>query len=218
MGAFLRELERHGATERGRRWLYVPYDQLSDELGPLAREAPDELGIVVVESAWKAARRPYHKQKLALLLANQRHFALQQARRGVAVRFVATERSFGEALRSIARELGPLRAMEPAERELRVDLAPLVAGGLLEILPHEGWLTTAAQFAASQPAKDCPITSLYWDFLARKRARLAGNSRMRVPLRALGGLARAPCAPCPRGESRASPPCRGRGTRALIAS
>lgn len=151
MGAFLRELERHGAPERGRRWLYVPYDQLSGELGPLVREAPDELGIVVVESAWKAARRPYHKQKLALLLANQRHFALEQARRGVAVRFVATERSFGEALRAIARELGPLRALEPAERELRADLAPLVAGGLLEILPHEGWLTTAEQFAASQP-------------------------------------------------------------------
>jgi deoxyribodipyrimidine photolyase-related protein len=35
------------------------------------------------------------------------------------------------------------------------------------------------------PAKNCPITSLYWDFLARKRARLAGNARMRIPLRAL---------------------------------
>jgi deoxyribodipyrimidine photolyase-related protein len=36
--------------------------------------------------------------------------------------------------------------MEPAERELRADLAPLVAEGLLEVLPHEGWLTTREQF------------------------------------------------------------------------
>ncbi len=150
MSAFLHALKKHAAREGARRWLYVPYDQLSADLGPLAREAPDELGIVVVESAWKAARRPYHQQKLALLLANQRHFALEQARRGVAVRFVATDQPFGAALRTVARELGPLRAMEPTERELRADLAPLVNDGLLELLPHEGWLTTTAQFEESQ--------------------------------------------------------------------
>ena len=69
-----------------------------------------QAGIVVVESAWKARRRPYHKQKLALLLANQRQFALEQAGRGVAVRFVATDAPFGAALRDVASELGPLRA------------------------------------------------------------------------------------------------------------
>jgi deoxyribodipyrimidine photolyase-related protein len=30
-----------------------------------------------VENPWKAARRPYHKQKLALILANLRHFTLE---------------------------------------------------------------------------------------------------------------------------------------------
>ena len=53
-------------------------------LNYLGAEPPHELGAVFVESTWKAARRPYHKQKLALLLANQRHFALELARRGVA--------------------------------------------------------------------------------------------------------------------------------------
>jgi len=35
------------------------------------------------------------------------------------------------------------------------------------------------------PRKDCPITSLYWDFLARKRGRLEENPRLRMPLRSL---------------------------------
>lgn len=150
MSSFLRHLAGCQPDEGERRWLYVAYDQLSAELGPLAQEEPGHLGIVLVESAWKAARRPYHKQKLALLLANQRHFALEQARRGVAVRLVATEGSIADALRGPAAELGPLRVMEPAERELRVHLAPLVEEGLLQVVPHDGWLTTREQFESSQ--------------------------------------------------------------------
>ncbi|MBL8857593.1 MAG: cryptochrome/photolyase family protein [Planctomycetes bacterium] len=151
MSIFLHQLRALESRARPRRWVYVPYDQLSDELGLLARTPANELGIVIVESRWKAMRRPYHRQKLALLLANQRHFALEQARRGVAVRFIATDRPFIETLREVARELGPLAVHRPAERELRVELAPLVGDGLLEELPHEGWLSSRAQFDASQP-------------------------------------------------------------------
>ncbi len=135
----------------GRRWLFVPYDQVSDAIGPLAREEPRRLGIVLVENRWKAARRPYHKQKLALILANLRHFALEQAARGVAVRHVVANGPYRTALGPLARELGPLGVMEPAERELRADLLPLVEAGGLQVIPHEGWLTTAEQFRASQP-------------------------------------------------------------------
>ena len=133
-----------------RRWLYVPYDQLSDEIGPLAREDARALGIVLVESPWKAARRPYHKQKIAFIIANQRQFALEQAARGVAVRVEVAHGPYRETLARVARETGPLRVMRPAERELRDDLAPLFESGDLEEIPHEGWLTTPAQFAASQ--------------------------------------------------------------------
>jgi deoxyribodipyrimidine photolyase-related protein len=31
----------------------------------------------------------------------------------------------------------------------------------------------------------CPFTTLYWDFLARNRKRLAGNRRMAMPIRNL---------------------------------
>ncbi|MEM9463123.1 MAG: cryptochrome/photolyase family protein [Myxococcota bacterium] len=130
----------------GRRWLYVPYDQLSDELGPLSREDPGTLGIVMLESPWKAELRPYHQQKLALVLANGRHFALEQARRGVAVRHEVAWGPMREALAPLVDELGPLTVMEPAERELRADLRPLVEAGALRVEPHEGWLTQADEF------------------------------------------------------------------------
>ena len=146
MRRFRRQLARHESPHEGRRWIYVPYDQLSQRIGPLARLDPAEAGIVLLESPWKAARRPYHRQKLALVLANQRHFALEQARRGVAVRYAVHDGPYREALRPLADELGPLQVMDPAERELRADLAPLIDEGLLEVVEHEGWLTTTEQF------------------------------------------------------------------------
>ena len=149
MGVFTKELKKRQPPKKGRRWLFVPYDQLSDGIGPLSMEDPRGLGIVLVENSWKAARRPYHKQKLALILANLRHFALEQAERGVAVRHVVTSGPYYEALEPLIEELGPMRAMVAAERELRVDLQRLVDRGALELIPHQGWLTSTGQFAAS---------------------------------------------------------------------
>ena len=150
MTRFSDELARAGSDPNNRRWLFVPYDQLSDRIGPLAGEDPSELGIVLVENPWKAARRPYHRQKLALVLTNMRHFAVEQAVRGVAVRYVVADGPYHLALESLIAELGPMRTMRSAEYELRFDLAPLVqAGGLIE-LAHEGWLTINEDFAASQ--------------------------------------------------------------------
>jgi deoxyribodipyrimidine photolyase-related protein len=148
MRNFYKELSARQTDQKKRRWLFVPYDQLSDGIGPLSREAPEELGIVLIENKWKAARRPYHKQKLALILANMRHFALEQAARGVAIKYVATNGLYREALAPLIKQLGPLRLMTPAERELRVDLQPLVNSGALQLIPHEGWLTTVEQFYA----------------------------------------------------------------------
>ena len=149
-GAFRRELDRRGSDPSRRTWIYIPYDQLTDEIGPLSRLEPGDAGIVLVESGWKPAQRPYHKQKLALILANQRHFALEQAARGVAVRYSATRSPYDVVLREEIHELGPLALMEPAERELRVNLAPLVEAGLLEFEPHDGWITSPEDFEASQ--------------------------------------------------------------------
>lgn len=153
MEAFRRLLSERQPDPNRRRWLFVPYDQLSHASGPLAEEDPGDLGIILIESRSKADRRPYHKQKLALVLANQRHFALEQAERGVAIRYMATVEPYGSLLGPLASELGALRVREPAERELRAELAPTFASGALEIVPHGGWLTTREQFWASQPEK-----------------------------------------------------------------
>lgn len=152
MSRFRRALADRQTDPAGRRWLFVPYDQLSDQIGPLSREDPRRLGIIVVENPWKASRRPYHKQKLALVLANLRHFALEQAARGVAIRHVVASGPYRTALEPVIADVGPLRVMEPAERELRADLAPLVDVAGLTVIPHEGWLTDAIDFRASQGA------------------------------------------------------------------
>ena len=150
MSLFKKMLDKKLADSSGRRWLFVPYDQLSDGIGPLAKEDPKSLGIILVENAWKAARRPYHKQKLALILTNLRNFALEQADRGVAVKYVVANGPYRTALEPLIPKLGPLRMMVPAERELRVDLQGLVKKGDLEIVPHEGWLTTSEHFHESK--------------------------------------------------------------------
>ncbi|NNE06940.1 MAG: deoxyribodipyrimidine photolyase [Gemmatimonadetes bacterium] len=136
---------------KSRRWIYVPYDQLTLALGPLAREDREELGVVLVESVAKAKRRPYHKQKLALVLANMRHFAVECAAKGIAVRYEATAGGYADVLAALTKELGTIRVMEPAERELREELAPLFESGALECIEHEGWLTTAEQFERAAP-------------------------------------------------------------------
>jgi deoxyribodipyrimidine photolyase-related protein len=147
---FRHELDDRQPDPSGRRWLFVPHDQLTDQLGPLADEDPAELGVIVVENAHRASLRPYHRQKLALLLTNLRHFALEQAGRGVAVRHVVAEGRYRNALEPLAAELGEVRVMRPAEYELRADLAPLADRGLLHEIPHEGWLTTTEDFIVSQ--------------------------------------------------------------------
>ncbi len=150
MDAFRKKLAALNPEGAGRRPIFVAYDQLTDSSGPLARLPARECAILLVESLSKPGRRPYHKQKLALVLANQRHFALEQAARGVHVRYVVAD-SYAAAVRDTAAEWGPLAMMDPAERELRVELAPLVEQCMLVSEPHSGFLTTAQQFHAACP-------------------------------------------------------------------
>jgi deoxyribodipyrimidine photolyase-related protein len=167
MGYFKKELAKRQADPKGRRWLFVPYDQLTDQIGPLSREDPKNLGIVLVETPWKAARRPYHKQKLALILANLRHFGLEQADRGLAIRHVVGDGPYATALEPLIPELGPLRVMRPAERELRADLRKLVDQKSLQFIPHEGWLSTSEQFKESDPKASPWKMDTFYRFIRR---------------------------------------------------
>ena len=152
MSAFRKALhERLTGASKRRRWIYVPYDQLTHEVGPLSREDPRDVGIVVVENPWKAARRPYHRQKLALVLTNLRQFALEQAERGVAVKHIVVNGPYRDAFPALVNETGPIRVMRPAEYELRQDLRPLLESGALVEVPHEGWLSSIEVLLESHP-------------------------------------------------------------------
>lgn len=129
------------------RWLFVAYDQLNDALFEPAQPHDGTLGLVFIESMEKAQRRPYHQQKLALLLANMRHFALEMATHHP-VLYLSTSGTYGEALTDVFGD-GPVMCLEPAERELRMDLEPMVTSGQVEVLPHIGWLTPHAWFVDS---------------------------------------------------------------------
>ncbi|MBK8240999.1 MAG: cryptochrome/photolyase family protein [Deltaproteobacteria bacterium] len=167
MREFLHALATASVDPSGRRWIYAPYDQLTADVGPLAQTDPRELGLVLIEAPHKAARRPYHKAKLGFVLANQRHFALEQARRGVAVRYLVASGGYADALARFLdetdalRRSAPLMMMEAAERELRAELAPLVDGGRIHSVPHAGWLTSRADFLRAQPQPPWRMDAFY---------------------------------------------------------
>jgi deoxyribodipyrimidine photolyase-related protein len=138
-----------------RRWIYVPYDRLTDRTGPLSEQPPQQSGIVMMEALEKAHRRPYHKKKLALLLANQRHFALEQAHRGVKVLYIHTPGIFADGLLEAQDKFGltEMITMRPAERELRLDLEEACQRGVrLRQVPDATWLSTEEDFDRSYPA------------------------------------------------------------------
>jgi deoxyribodipyrimidine photolyase-related protein len=130
---------------RSKQWVYVSYDQLTTERGPLSRADPKQTCVVLIESAQKAARRRYHKKKLAFLLSNERHFALDLAERGFAVLYRSGEASFAEQLRDAMREHGQREVIvqRPAERELRQELASVDG---LRTVSNELWLTSEEDF------------------------------------------------------------------------
>lgn len=65
---FSRALADRQSDPAGRRWLFVPYDQLSDRIGPLAVEDPGELGIVLIEEAMSAASSGLFHTRISALL------------------------------------------------------------------------------------------------------------------------------------------------------
>lgn len=155
MSIYLSEFQRLRSPLQGqnRQRIFVPYDQLTREIGPLKAANPADIAVVLIETTWKPRQRKYHKQKLAWILANQRHFALELLEARIYVDYLFGDDDYGALLRPIAKEYGPITMMKPAEFELRRVLTPLVEEELLDWLPHEGWLTSREDFQKSQKGK-----------------------------------------------------------------
>ncbi|HMO20125.1 MAG TPA: cryptochrome/photolyase family protein, partial [Candidatus Melainabacteria bacterium] len=76
----------NSASEPSKDWVFLAHDQLNDSFSLLQNNRP----LILIENHRYFSRRPYHKQKLALVLTNQRNFALEQAQKGRRVRYLIT--------------------------------------------------------------------------------------------------------------------------------
>ena len=152
MSLFTRSITSAAPTRQDlatRRWIYVPYDRLTDRTGPLTEQPAGQTGIILVEASAKPLRRPYHKKKLIVLISNMRHFALEQAARGVSVLYHFSRADHGTALLELQQQRGlpTLTCMTPAERELRLDLAQAIKLGLkIHFVEDTTWTSQTADF------------------------------------------------------------------------
>ena len=148
----VRQFEPTVDEARARRWIYVPYDRLHDDVGPLRDTPPGEAVVVLMESRGKGTRRPYHKKKLTLVLSAMRHFALEQGARGCRVVYGASPSSFSDGLLELQERWSwaELLVNRPAERELRVELREAAdeRGLRLRVVEDTAWLTTTEDFEA----------------------------------------------------------------------
>ncbi len=158
-----RQLGRNGKSPDGarRRAVLVLPDQLNLGIGPIARARPKETTLVLVESGEWLTRRPYHRQRLAWILLSQRSFAMEAAEAGFLVLLLRGDAPMSELVGGAAGDLGPITAMEPAEREVRAEFAPLVASGALSFVPHDGFLTSAADLDAGRTAEGWRMDRFY---------------------------------------------------------
>ena len=165
MSKFFQTLHQYSpsTTTIREKVLYVPYDQLSDQIGPLSRLKAEETTIIMLETSHKGSRRTYHKQKLAILLSNNRQFALEQAKRGVQVIYRCGETDYGSMLSEIQQEysISEIQVMRPAERELRKELKPCIEAGWLKAIKHEGWLSTRQDLENTSKHAPWKMASFY---------------------------------------------------------
>ncbi len=130
--------------------LLILPDQLSLEVGPLARavESGRRGRVLLLESGEWLTRRPYHRQRIALILLNVRAFGEELQAAGFEVERLegsGTMRSLLEAWLD-AHPDTTLHGLEPAEREMRLELEPLAAQGRLAWQSNPFFLTDRSMF------------------------------------------------------------------------
>ncbi|MFZ9880042.1 MAG: cryptochrome/photolyase family protein [Phycisphaerales bacterium] len=135
-------------------------DQLSLELGALRGADPKTTRVVLLESGEWLSRRPYHRQRLAWILLSQRKFALEAADAGFEVVVLRGNVPMVDLLRG-ERRLAPFVMTEPAERESRAEFGPLVGEGLLDVVVHDGFLTTAVDLDAARTSEGFRMDRFY---------------------------------------------------------
>ena len=125
--------------------VWVLGDQLNRQVGPLAGRSPDECRVLLVESDAKIVSKPWHRQRLHLILSAMRHFAAELKAEGFEVdeRRSATMAA-GLSEHREAFEVSRVVAMEPANQAGRALLEQLG----VELTPNEHFTCHPSDFEA----------------------------------------------------------------------
>ena len=103
-------------------------DQLSTEVGPLARLGPDECRVLMVESTNLLRRHRWHRQRAHLVLSAMRHFARELRAEGYEVdERRCSSIAAGVVEHADAFDVDRVLAMAPSSHE---GVASLVAAGV----------------------------------------------------------------------------------------
>ena len=143
---------RDDSQSSPKRWVFLLYDQLNLSLIPFHDEHPTETGLILIESIAKGTSRPYHKQKIAVLISNMRHFAIEAQKKGHPVSYIMTKEDYSVTLQNLG-GLGTIHTIRAAEKSTRDELSPLIDSGLLIEHPHNGWITPIDWFTEALGTK-----------------------------------------------------------------
>jgi deoxyribodipyrimidine photolyase-related protein len=125
--------------------VWVLGDQLNRGSGALAAADPETCRVLMVESSAKITSKPFHRQRLHLIVTAMRRFAGQLETEGFAVDY-RREVTLASGLEEHMREYNPdnVRAAEPASRAARALLDSLG----VELVPDDRFLCHYEDFAA----------------------------------------------------------------------
>ena len=140
----------YDSSAHGPTTIWVTGDQCSVDNSALAGVNPAEAVVLMIESTARARLLPYHKRKLVLIYAVMRHFAADLRAAGWTVDYHAEAGDYPAALAAHVERFRPriLRMMEQSEygRSERYRETVERLGVAVEITPHTGFLSTAAEF------------------------------------------------------------------------
>ncbi len=152
--------------------VWILGDQLNPRISALQGLSSSECVVFMVESLAVARRRPYHKQKLALVWSAMRHFALELRELGYTVDYYEAQPSAKSALEAHIDKHRParMRLMETAEydRSSRLARAVKAYGVDADVTPNNSFLSDRAEFVRAARGKKRLLMETFYHRIRRK--------------------------------------------------